>query len=63
MAISVFFSKLFLVSTSVADPDPTFHFDADRDPTFHFIADPDPTFQSDADPESLFSRFDPSNDL
>ncbi len=39
--------------TSVADPHPTFHFDADPDPdlTFHCDVDPDPdpTFNCDAD--------------
>ncbi len=34
-------------NTSVADPDPAYHFDADpdQDPTFHFDTDPDPDFK------------------
>ncbi len=39
----------YLGNSTVADPDPAFHFDADPDPAFQSDADPDPTFQSDAD--------------
>jgi hypothetical protein len=31
------------VRTSVADPDPAFHFDTDPDPAFQFDTDPDLT--------------------
>ncbi len=35
------------MNTSVADPDPAYHFDADpdQDPTFHQYTDPDPDFK------------------
>jgi hypothetical protein len=42
------------ITTSVADPDPTFHSNGDPDPTFPFDLDPDPT-------PHFFSRFGPSN--
>ncbi len=37
-------ATLFMLLSSVADPDPTCHFDVDPDPdpSFHFNADPDP---------------------
>ncbi len=39
--------------SSVADPDPAFHFDVDPDPTFqrHSDADPDPAFHFNEDPD------------
>ncbi len=43
------------ITTSVADPDPAFHFNADPDPTFQFDADPDHNTH-------FFARFGPSND-
>ncbi len=47
-------TKKTKISTSVADPDPSFHFDAEPDPSYYFDADLDPAWHFDADPEHTF---------
>ncbi len=43
-------------TTSVAYPDPAFHFKADQDPAFHFKVDQDPTFHESETPPLLQSE-------